>query len=59
VEVVMTNNWTKEEIRLTRYAWYLHDMDALDKRRDKFVRVGLLTGLCISCIVIMGVMIGG
>jgi hypothetical protein len=37
------NHWTKEEIRLTRHAWYLHDMD----RHDKFQRVSWCVSICV------------
>jgi hypothetical protein len=41
------NQWTDAEIRLTRYAWYLHDLDQIDKsqrtmRVNIFVCVGLV-----------------
>ena len=29
------NNWTKEEIRLTRYAWWLHDAnERMERNRE-------------------------
>lgn len=34
------NHWTDAEIRLTRYAWCLHDMDRFDKRA-RSLRVNL------------------
>jgi len=43
------NHWTDAEIRLTRYAWCLHDMDQLDKRaRTMRVNIFVCVGLVLA-----------
>jgi len=51
------SKWTREEIRLTRYAWYLHEIDRLE-RRHKLLRV-VLIGLGVAVGIVMGVITNG
>lgn len=40
------NNWTKEEIALTRRAWLMYDMDQIDRYyRSKRVKMFLCVGI--------------
>lgn len=43
----MNNHWTQAEIRLTRYAWRLHDADkqARSQHVNLFVCVGLVLAI--------------
>jgi len=50
----MSNNWTKEEIALTRHAWYLHDMASY----NKFERVCRWVSITTLIIVTTGVVYG-
>jgi uncharacterized protein YozE (UPF0346 family) len=47
------NNWTKEEIALTRRAWLMYDMDAIMKRHNKFERVSRYVALSATMLVIL------